>query len=139
MLLKHLYIMSLEYPGPGCALWFGGKSLSDLNSYIHGFLSAMEFGNISTDDDNVFLNWLKENGHFPSKGWCLAITDRFGDGEPAYLKFFELLNQFLIETRLDWFIKFNEHPQPSPFHNGLGKVRSKDIRNIEHVKLLQST
>ncbi|MES2676669.1 MAG: hypothetical protein V4660_20700 [Pseudomonadota bacterium] len=133
MLLKHLYIMSLEYPGPGCALWFGGEKLGDLRCYISGFRSGMSFANLSTDDDEAFFNWLKSNGYFPCGGWQQIIVDKTGDGEPAYLKFFEILNKYLFEQRPNWLLEFNREPQPSP----CGETRSKDIRNLEHVKMLR--
>jgi hypothetical protein len=133
MLLKHLYIMSLEYPGSGCAVWFGGEKLRDLRCYISGFLSGMSLGNLSTEDDDAFFNWLKNNGYFPCDGWDRFIVDKTGDGETAYLKFFEILNKYLFEQQPSWLVTFNMEPQPSP----LGERRSKDIRNVVHIEKLK--
>jgi len=131
--------MSLEYPGPGCALWFGGETLSDLKSYTHGFINGVERAGFSLENDMLFFQWLKDNGHFPVHGWCKKIAEEFGDGEPSYLRFFELLHEYLFVEPPDWFIEFNKAPQPSPFFNGLGNRRSDDIRNNEHINMLSIT
>lgn len=133
MLLKHLYIMSLEYPGLGCAVWFGGEKLIDLRCYTSGFRSAMRLGNLPTADDDEFFNWLMRNGYFPCSGWHRTIVDVTGDGEPAYIKFFEILHKYLFEQRPNWLLEFNMEPQPSPIDEG----RLKDIRNVMHIEKLK--
>lgn len=139
MLLKHLYVMSLEYPGPGCCVWFSAKGLEDLDSYIRGFLSANILSGMSDGEDDKFFNWLYARGQFPTKGWCALILESYEDGEKAYLKFFELLYKYLLETRPEWFISFNKEPQPSPLFNAMGKRRSDDIRNQQHIDILEIT
>lgn len=139
MLLKHLYIMSLEVPGPGCWLMVGRNDVEHLSSYVRGYIEGQTtfLGNSPPRDDEDFWNWLYDRGEFPTQGWarnCLEKCD--GDRDKALARFFSLLHTFLLERRPEWFVEFNATPQPSPFYKGSGERRSPDIRLARHVHLI---
>lgn len=133
--------MSLEHPGPGYKIRFQADSLVSLSAYMAGFNAAEFSHNISDSDSDVkrFLEWLKKEGHFPPNGWWDKIIKEYGDGDPAYTRFTELLHEFLELTTPEWFVKFNSKPQPSTIVNMRGQPRSNDIRLDKHIRYSQNT
>lgn len=138
MLLKHLYVMSLEFPGPGCAIYVGLNDIERLSSYVRGF-SDGETAHTSDPgamrDDEDFWDWLHDRGEFPTQGWARNCLEKCeNDHEKAIARFFGLLHAFLLARRPEWFLEFNSMPHPSPLRNLLGQPRSPDIRRPDHIE-----
>lgn len=146
MLLKHLYMMSLQFPGPGCAIYCNESDIGYLGSYVRGFIMGQEeeselFGRPrATRDDEEFWDWLYDRGEYPTQGWARHCLEKCGnDNDKALARFFGLLHTFLLERRPEWFVEFNATPQPSPIRNGLGQPWRLDIRLPQHVELVGSS
>jgi hypothetical protein len=138
--LKHLYVMSLEVPGPGCAIYVGRADIERLSSYVSGFIDGetglQDRPGIARDDED-FWDWLYVRGEFPTQGWArYCLEECENDNEQALARFFGLLHAFLLERRPAWFVEFNAKPQPSPLLNGHGQPRSLDIRFPQHIELV---
>ena len=144
MLLKNLYVKSLEHPGPGFAglesIDTDSASLLAIYHFTIGFLDCAEqYG----DEDSItswiaFREWLREGGNLPCQGWAGKIIDEYGDGELAINRFIELLYAYIKIQKPSWFVEFNSKEQPSRWLKTSGP-RSNDIRNHEHVIWITST
>jgi hypothetical protein len=145
MLLKTIYIMSLEHPGPGFlgrlgAVGASTVSLIAIKNYVIGYAECATEHDLEDvmDSWGDFVGWLRENGHFPCRGWAQKIIDEYGDGEMALNRFVELMYEYLKLHKPSWFIEFNSKEQPSPWKNVSGP-RSSDIRNREHISWAMNT
>lgn len=143
MLLKNIYIMSLEHPGPGFMGRLGvpdpgAISVMALKNYVIGYIECAEEHGLeeAIHSWGEFVDWLRSTGHFPCKGWAQKIIDECGDGEVSINRFVGLMYEYLKSHKPDWFVEFNSNEQPSVWKN-INGPRSSDIRNKEHMKWAQ--
>ncbi len=141
MLLKSIYAMSLEHPGPGFNGHLGsiGKkstSLIAIKNYTRGYIACAEDNDIYETSAicwGEFLYWMKDNGHFPPEGWDNKIIREYGDYDPAVERFLEIFYEYLRITMPEWFVEFNSEIQRSVWGNANGP-RVKDVRNLTHIE-----
>ena len=136
MSLRAIYILSLEYPGPGFNYF---NNLHELNTYALGYLDSAEFyGNNDASDEWIeFREWLRTKGYLPCKGWPQKIIDESENTKESFQLFIELLYEYIKIKIPKWFIEFNKKEQESRWKNVNGP-RSSDIRNIEHINWVKN-
>ena len=131
-------MMSLEHPGPGFNGTFGrlGKptSLFSLVDFIYGYQECVIENEIIDNSWGEFMDWFIIDNPDLEEGFFSTIINRHGEHEAGFNHFVELLYKFLETTKPKWFVEFNSTKQPSSWKN-INGPRSKDIRNIKHVKL----
>jgi hypothetical protein len=140
MLIRRIYIMSLEHPGPGFYGVLGTvgdkTSLIALKNFVAGYGMCQHDYSLEEADTSwlEFLEWLRSKGYFPTIGWAGKIIEECGDGDPAFSKFIELLYEYIELLKPNWFFEFNQTPQSSFWRKSTGP-RSTDIRIERHIKL----
>ncbi len=151
MLLRRIYIMSLEHPGPG---FFGAlgqvgmdPSLKDLDLFVRGYAQCQI--DISYEDRSwdVFVEWLRAKDYFPTIGWAPAIINEIGDGTPAFDRFKQLLFEYLEHDKPQWFIEYNLSVQHSlwwrfsfkteGYENLKTMPKRSDIREAKHISIAE--
>ena len=141
MLLRRIFIMALEHPGPGFRGVVGlpgGESLESLRDFVSGYGMCQHDYCLETpeqDDWSNFLEWLRPKGYYTPRGWAGDVIKECGDGDPAFSRFKELVFEYLELEKPKWFIDFNATIQPS-FWNNVNGPRTKDIRFNKHIALL---
>lgn len=136
--------MALEHPGPGFNGVLGQvgeyASILDLEHFVTGYRSCI-FDLVESeenrDDWAGFLEWLRAKGYYPTMGWAMKIFEESqGDSHTSFVRFSELLFEYLELKIPNWFIEFNSVEQPSVWRNVKGS-RIKDIRIKKHIDLIQ--
>lgn len=137
MILQKIYEMSLEHPGPGFCMF---ESLDELNAYIYGFTDCSELlGDESSSSEWVeFLEWLREIGYLPCRGWAKMISEGCKNTGESFSKFNEFLYEYIKIKKPKWFFEFNKQPKESRWRNVKGP-RSQDIRKIEHMEWIKNS
>ncbi len=135
-----LYRVSLEAPGRWFMVFGVGLetqppylNIGNVASFIHGYAAGT--GEKAMDG---FFTWLRDEAKaFPGQGWAKHLLEESaGDHQAAIGRLFGHLHRYLLDSRPDWFVRFNQEPQQSLFSNGLGTPATLDVRNPDHVKAL---